>query len=207
MARWEIKIRWRLIGGVLLWGALMTGSACGTILVVIAAAWLAGADLLSRTVVPYAYFPTHYWGTDFVLLAALLLATRFDLLLGAAMLAAAAHLSIVVCKKHPLRWAGVVFISGCLLVFLAAAERGASLRFSVLAAVLLLVSALGTATLVLRAEEHNAQNIRAALSELMEFSGYSADHVQHLWRVSNQQLAKNWQAAGIPENDRERMAQ
>jgi len=205
--RWQIKIRWRLIGGALLLGALMAGSARGTVLVVIAAAWLAGANLLSRTVVPYAYFPTYYWGTDFVLLAALLLGTRFDLVLGAVMLAAAAHLSIVACKRYPLRWAGVISTSGCLLVFLLAAERGASFRFSVLAAVLLLVASLGTAWLVLRAEEHNAQNIRAAVSELMEFTGYSADQVQRLWRVSDQELAKNWQAAGIPENDREQMAQ
>jgi len=206
-ARWEIKIRWRLIPAVLVLGALMAGGSRGLILMATAAAWLTGANLLARLAVPSHYFPAYFWGTDFAPLAALLLATRFDLLLGAALLAAAAHLSIVVCEKNPFRWAAIISISGGLLLFLAASQRGASLKFSLLTAGLLLVSALGTACLVHRAHRHNAQNIRAAIAELIEFTGYSDERIRHLWSVSNQDLAKNWQAAGIPENDRERMAQ
>jgi 2-polyprenyl-3-methyl-5-hydroxy-6-metoxy-1,4-benzoquinol methylase len=206
-ARWEIKIRWRVIGAGLLLGALMAGGARGIIPVIIAAAWLTVTNLLAMAALPSSYFPSYFWGTDFLLLAALLLATGCDLLLGAAMLAAAAHLSIVTCEKHPLQWAGAIFISGALLIFVAAIGRGASLKVSVLASGLLLVSLWGSAWLVDRAQEHNAQNIRAALSELMDFTGYSADRLRHFWLVSNQELAKNWQAAGIAENDPERMAQ
>jgi 2-polyprenyl-3-methyl-5-hydroxy-6-metoxy-1,4-benzoquinol methylase len=204
---WEIKIRWRLIAAVLLLGALMTSNARGMVPVVIAAACLADANLLAKAAVPSSLFPPYFWGTDFTLLAALLLATPLDLLLGAALLAAAAHLSIVVCDKQPFRWACVTFISGALLIFLAGAQRDASLNFSVLATGLLFVSALVTAWLVHRAQAHNAQNIRAAMSELIDFTGYSADRIRHLWSTSNQVLAKNWQAAAIPEKDSERMAQ
>lgn len=206
-ARWEIKIRWRLIGAVLLLGPLMAVGAHGMIPAAAAAAWLAGANLLAGAAVPSRFFPVYFWCTDLALLATLLLAARFDLPLGAAMLAAAAHLLIVACESPPFRWAGIAFLSGVLLIFLAGAERGANLNFSVTAAGLLLVSALGTTLLVHRAQQHNAQNIQAAISELMDFIGYSADRIRHFWRVSNQELAKNWQAAGIPENERERMAQ
>jgi 2-polyprenyl-3-methyl-5-hydroxy-6-metoxy-1,4-benzoquinol methylase len=204
--RWEVKIRWRVIGAVILIGALSTGSARGMV-AVIAAAWLAGANLLAKAAIPPNFFPLYFWGTDFTLLTALLLATRLDLLLGAVMLAAAAHLSIVVCDKHPFRWSGVTFISGALLIFLAGAQRGASLKFSVLAAGKLLISAIATAWLVHRAQAHNALNIRTAMSDLMDFTGYSSDRIRQLWSASNQELARNWRAAGIPENDRERMEQ
>jgi 2-polyprenyl-3-methyl-5-hydroxy-6-metoxy-1,4-benzoquinol methylase len=205
--RWEIKIRWRVIGAVILMGALSTASARGMILITIAAAWLAGANLLARAAAPPGYFPAYFWGTDIALLAALLLATPIDLLLSAALLAAAAHLSVVVCEKQSFRWSAVTFISGTLLIFLAGAQRGASPKFSVLAAGMLLLSALGTAWLVHCAQAQNAHNIQAALSELMDFTGYSDDRVRQHWRASNQELARNWQAAGIPENDRKRMEQ
>jgi 2-polyprenyl-3-methyl-5-hydroxy-6-metoxy-1,4-benzoquinol methylase len=94
-----------------------------------------------------------------------------------------------------------------LLIHFAATQRSAKLNFPALAACLLFISALATAWLVHRAQAHNAHNVSAAMSELMNFTGYSADRVRHLWSTSNQELAKNWQAAGIPDNDRERLAQ
>ena len=206
-ASWEIKIRWRLAAAVLLLGALMAGSALGIVLAAIAAAWLAGANLLAKTAVPAKYLPAYFWCADLVLLAALLLATPLDPLLCAAMLAAAAHLSIVVCDKYPFLWSCLTFISGVLLIVLAATQRSVKLNFSALAACLLFISALATAWLVHRAQAHNAHNLSAAMSELMNFTGYSADRVRHLWSTSNQDLAKNWQAAGIPDNDSQRLAQ
>ena len=45
------------------------------------------------------------------------------------------------------------------------------------------------------------------MAELMEFTGYPAERVTHLWAVSKKELARNWQSAAIPEDDRERLAQ
>ncbi|HKR95417.1 MAG TPA: class I SAM-dependent methyltransferase, partial [Candidatus Angelobacter sp.] len=47
----------------------------------------------------------------------------------------------------------------------------------------------------------------AAIAELMEFTGYSAEQVRHLWATSNQKLAENWQQAKPSEDNPEQMAE
>jgi len=45
------------------------------------------------------------------------------------------------------------------------------------------------------------------MNELVEFTGYTPGRIRELWEISNQQLAKNWELAAIPQEDRERMAE
>jgi 2-polyprenyl-3-methyl-5-hydroxy-6-metoxy-1,4-benzoquinol methylase len=58
-----------------------------------------------------------------------------------------------------------------------------------------------------RAEQQNELNIAAAMHELLDFTGYTPKYIRELWETSNQQLAKNWELAAIPHDDRERMAE
>jgi SAM-dependent methyltransferase len=206
-ARWEVKVRWRLIGAVLMMGLIFGGGARGAIVTFIATAWLVGANLLAKAAVPADYFPAWFWWSDFALLSALLLERHFDLLLGGAMLSAGAHLSIVICERHPIRWAGIVLVSGAAVMLLASQWREASLEFSLTATALVLASAGGTAWLIKRAQQQNRENTNGAMRELMDFTGYPAERVKHLWSVSDLELAKNWQAAGLAEDDREGMAE
>jgi 2-polyprenyl-3-methyl-5-hydroxy-6-metoxy-1,4-benzoquinol methylase len=46
----------------------------------------------------------------------------------------------------------------------------------------------------------------AAVTELEDFTGYTADRIRHLWAVSNQELAQNWQRTAIAADDREKLA-
>lgn len=203
---WEIKIRWRVIAALLLMGLLLAGSIRGVIELLAAVAWLAGANFLAQAAVPSKWFPAYYWATDLILLVVFLLVAQFNLLLGVAMVAAAAHLSIVICKRHTFRWAAVVSSLGGLLILFAASVRGANPRFSAMGLGLLLLSSLGTASLVHRAQGRNNENTATAMRDLMDFTGYSGERIRQLWETSNGELAKNWQAAGIPENDGEQMA-
>ncbi len=205
-SRWEIRVRWRVISAVVVIGMLAGLRQGGGLAVLLAVAWLIGANLLGRSAVPPRYFPIYFWATDFALLAALGLHTRCDLLLVTVLLAAAAHLSLVVCDGFPVAWAGFVGLSGCLLIFLSSARRGATV-FPLRFAELFLASVAVNAWLVRRAQAHNRRNAGTALEELKDFTGYSAGRIQHLWSASDQELAANWRLASFDENDGEQMAE
>ena len=206
-ARWAVRVRWRVIAAVLITGMVAASGMRGRMLVLAAVVWLLGANLLSRKAVPLRHVPLFLWINDFALLALLLLLAGFDLLLGAALLAAAAHLAIVTAEKNLLpRTIAVLVLSG-LIIFLGARQRGADLASASIFGSLLLVAALATVWLVRRAQAQNGRNMSVAMAELAEFTGYSADRIRHLWAVSNQELARNWQLAAIPEDDKERLAQ
>jgi len=72
---------------------------------------------------------------------------------------------------------------------------------------LLLVVVLVTTRLVHRAQSRNAKNVAVALRELMDFTGYTAERVRQMWSHSNQDLARNWKAAGLSENDSAALAE
>ncbi len=55
--------------------------------------------------------------------------------------------------------------------------------------------------LVHRAQRHNAKNVAAALQELVEFTGFAPERIRHLWATSNQELARNWERAGVADTD------
>ncbi len=208
--RWEIKIRWRIIGAVLSFGALsyfQGRDGDGKAWIVVAIVWLLVINLLAQKAQLRRHVCAYFWAGDFILLAVLLLVRQCDLLLGAVLLAAAAHLSIVVCNDRSFQWAAAASISGGLLLLAAGMRLGAEEEFLAAASGLVLVSAFGTTLLVSHAQEQNENNVRAALSELVAFTGYSADRARELWSTSNVELAKNWQAAKLDENDSERMAE
>jgi 2-polyprenyl-3-methyl-5-hydroxy-6-metoxy-1,4-benzoquinol methylase len=205
-ARWAIKIRWRLILAAMILGLLMASSVRGRAVALIAVVLLIGINLLAKSV-PRQHVAFYFWTADFVLLSILLLLTPFDLLLGTALLAAAAHLAIVTQQKPTMTWPVVVIGCSCLLILLAVFARHASLNFGLALAGLPLAAGFGTAWLVHRAEDHNANNIAAAVRELTAFTGHSEERIRQLWAVSNQELAKNWQQAAIPHDDRERLAE
>jgi len=206
-ARWEIKIRWRAIGAVLVLGMLFAANRRGLAWILVAAAWLTATNLLAQKVRPRRFCCAYFWVADFIVLAVFFLLRLGDPLLGVVLLAAATHLSIVICEGRPLKWALIVIVSGWILLLSTGTRSGAGLKFSLAAPGLLLVSALGTGWLASRAQKHNVKNIQAALHELTEFKGYSVDQIWELWSISNQELAKNWQIAGLDENDGERIAE
>jgi 2-polyprenyl-3-methyl-5-hydroxy-6-metoxy-1,4-benzoquinol methylase len=206
-ARWAVRVRWRLIAAALIAGMIAASTERGRLLVLIAVLWLVGANLLAKKAVSMRHVAAFLWLTDFILLTCCLLFTRLDLLLGTALLAAAAHLLIVTTEKYRMAWMADAFVSGGIVIVFGAQQRGLGQASTVLYCGLLLVTILATGWLVHRAQRQNVRNVSAAMTELMEFTGYAADRVRHLWAVSNQELARNWQSAAIAEDDRERLAQ
>src|SRR5579859_3198934 len=203
-SRWAVKIRWRIIAAALIIGGLLASNTRERAWVAIAIVWLLACNLFGRRV-PKRFVPLYFWMGDIALLAALLFAVRLDLLLATLLLAAAAHLAIVVADAPASSWAGTVSGVGLLLVLFAAWRQNVGTAFAAALACLLLVAALATAYLVHRAEKHNAENVKASIHELNTFTGYPTERILHLWAVSNQELAKNWQEAAIAPDDQERL--
>ncbi|HLW97525.1 MAG TPA: class I SAM-dependent methyltransferase [Candidatus Acidoferrales bacterium] len=204
--RWAIKIRWRLIAAGLVMGIISSPSTHGVIITLSAVALLTAANFLAKAAVQRQFLPAYFWATDLALFSTLLLALHINLLVGVALVTGAAHLSIVICEKNVWPWMGIVFICGGSLILWAGLLQAASAGMLLSSLGLLFISAMGTAFLAHRAQRQNEKNIAAAMLELMVFTGYSPGRVRQLWSNSNQELARNWQAANIPENDRERMA-
>jgi 2-polyprenyl-3-methyl-5-hydroxy-6-metoxy-1,4-benzoquinol methylase len=203
-SRWAVKIRWRIIAAVLIISGLLASNARERAWVAMAIVWLLALNLFGRRV-PKRFVPLYFWLGEIALLAASLFVVRIDLLLAALMLAAAAHLAIVVADRPALYWVGLVGGVGVLLVLLAAWWQNVGLLFAVELACLLLVASVETAYLVHRAEDRNAENVKASIRELNAFTGYPAERILHLWAISNQELAKNWQQAAIAPDDQERL--
>jgi predicted TPR repeat methyltransferase len=191
---------------VFVFGALLASTNSGRLFTLFAVAWLAAANWLAGKKTPPRYSPAFLWSTDLVLLfLSLIRADPASAAIVLVLLAAAAHFAIVRREDHHLRWAGITFVSGMLIVAFATAPFGRAALVS--GAALLLVAAAGTLWLVRRAREQNARNIAAAMRELTEFTGYAADRIQHLWATSNQQLATNWVQAKPAEDNPEQMAE
>src|SRR5205814_3817132 len=107
---------WRVIAAVLVLGLIFAHTNQARLITGAAVAWLIAANLLAKKAVSRRYFAVWFWLTDLALIAVLLLAAHFDLALGIILLAAAAHLSIVISDKNSFPWAGMVFGSALLLV-------------------------------------------------------------------------------------------
>ena len=203
-SRWTVKIRWRIMAAALIIGGLLASNARERAWGGIAIVWLVALNLFGRRV-PKRSVPLYFCVGDIALLAALLFVVRMDLLLATLLLAAAAHLAIVVADRPAVYWVGSVSGVSVLLTFLAAWRQNASMVFAVALAGLLLVASLATAYLVHRAEKRNAENVKASIHELNAFTSYPAERILRLWAISNQELAKNWQQAQLAENDQERL--
>lgn len=205
--RWAVRVRWRIIVAVLVVGLISASGLRSRLEVALAVIWLLAANLLAKSAIPRRVTTLWFAATDFALLSVLLLWGGVELMAAAILLAAAAHLTIVMAEKRPFWWAAVLTLLGLALVAAGSKQQGTFPSTIAAPASLIVVSALATAWLVSRAQSQNAANIAAAMRELKEFTGYSEDRIRELWATSNQQLAKNWQAAAIPQDDRERLAQ
>ncbi len=204
-ARWQIKIRWRILVLGLLFGLLFTArNGKRAIIVVAAIAWLAFANYVAKSLVPTAYSSMYFWLTDCALLAALFFGVD-DVGVLLVFIMVAAHLAIVVFEKHVIGWAGVVAISGLLLIFVADRSEGIEWVTVPVYSILFLIPTVSTAVLVGLAQRQNRKNVAAAVDELREFTGYSEEKIRELWTTSNEQLAKNWKDANLDESDREKM--
>ena len=204
--RWAVKIRWRVVAIVLLAGLFFISGSTQVIALLAAAGVLSATNFVAQACVPSHLAAAYFWSIDLVLLAALLLGTNFDLLCGAALLAGAAHFSRVLWEERELPWANMIAASGASLIVLCNLRRGGNPASLWLALGLLLISMAGTDLLVRRAQQWNGRNINDATRELRDFLGYSDDQIRHLWAVSNSELAKNWKAATLAQDDAEKMA-
>ncbi|HEX7286748.1 MAG TPA: methyltransferase domain-containing protein [Candidatus Angelobacter sp.] len=204
--RWAVRIRWRIIGAALLIGLIAASSLSGRVAVAAAAVWLLAANLLARRVVPAHFAALWFATTDLLLLFGLLLWGDLDLTLAGILLAAAVHVAVLM-SEEPLFWALALILCCWLLLVLHFMQQYGPLPAYVFPASLIMITALATGWLVARTQDQNEANIAAAMQELQEFTGYSEDRIRELWATSNQQLARNWQAAALAEDDRERLAQ
>jgi 2-polyprenyl-3-methyl-5-hydroxy-6-metoxy-1,4-benzoquinol methylase len=204
-ARWQIKIRWRLIAAALVVGLLSVSSLRGALIVLAAVALFAAANWLAKFAARPMNSATYFWRTDFALLGALSLTTQLDLLVVTALAAAAAHLQIVANEKQVLRRSIISTLTGCLLVVLAGKEQQKNWEDALTCAGLILVTSAATAILVARAQKQNNKNVEVAIRELQDFTGYSAEKIRQIWAESNEKLALNWVAAHLDESDREKM--
>gem|GEM_PF-246721 len=205
-AKWEIKIRWRVIGAALVLGLALASGMPARLAVLGATVWFTVANVGARFLPPQK-LAAYFWGSDLIAIVVLLAAAHCDLLLATVLLAAASHLSILLRDRNPFRWAVLLLVGDLLLLLFFARQRGSGLDFDLMAAAMLAVAAVGTAWLVHRAQVQNAGNIDRAIQELIEFTGYSKDRIWHLWAVSNQELARQWMAAALEESDRDRVKQ
>lgn len=203
-SRWAVKVRWRIIAAALVLSALLASNAQERAWAAAAIVWLVVLNLFGRKT-PRRFVPVYFWLGETALLAALLLIVRLDLLLATLLLAGVAHLAITVADRAAPSWVGVVSGVGLLLVLLAAWRQHVDTTYAVASAALLLVASLATAYLVYRADARNAENVKASIRELNAFTGYPAERILHLWAVSNQELAKNWQQAAIAPDDQDRL--
>ena len=184
-SRWAVKIRWRIIAAVLVLSALLASNTHAKVTAAAGILWLVALNLLGRKA-PRGFVPLYFWLGETALLAALLI-VRLDLLLATLLLAATAHLAITVSESAALYWAGAVSSVGLLLILFAAWRQHLDTTFAAALACVLLVASLATAYLVRRAEERNAENVKASIHELNAFTGYPAERILHLWAVSNQE--------------------
>jgi len=204
--RWEINLRWRIIAAIVLLGLLLASSNGGRLFAVLGGALLAGLNWVALKKISPRKLGVFFWSTDLVLLfLSLVRADAGSAAILLLVLAAAAHMAIVRREDRHLRWAGITLLSGIVVVSFATGPLGRNAFLS--GSLLLLVATAGTACLVRRAREQNAKNIAAAMAELIEFTGYSAERIQELWASSNQQLAANWQTAKPAEDNPEQMAE
>lgn len=204
--RWQVKIRWRIVAAVLVLGLVFSSTNQGRILVVAAAAWPAICDYCVKKFAPLSHYSTWFWATDLILLASLFLTGELSLTLGSLMLAAAAHLAIITGTPGLAPARRVCLLSVVVIVFSWRMHHD-NFKLMLLCAALVVISSLLTFWLADRGRTQTQQNVAAAMAELLEFTGYTPEHIRELWETSNQQLAKNWEQAAIPHDDRERMAE
>lgn len=206
-ARWQVKIRWRLIACVLVLGLCFSSNRWDVLKCLEAAAWLTAANLVGRRWIGRTYFPLWFWFADSALISLLVLEHGFNPLVTVGLLAISAHLVLVINDERPLIWAAAATVCSWLFVLAASWSSGSNWQFQTAAAVLLFSTGLGTAWLVKRADRQNTRNIWKAMGELVGFTDYSVEEVWRRWRESDKELAQNWLQAAPDESDRAALAE
>lgn len=204
--RWQVKIRWRIVAAVLVLGLVLSSTNEGCVLVVAAAAWLAICNYCIKKFARLSHYSSLFWAADLVLLGGLFLSGELSLTLGSLFVAVAAHLAIVTGTPRLVSARRVCLLSVVVIVFSWRMHRE-SFKLMLLCAALVVISSFLTFWLADQGRKQNEQNIAAAMAELLEFTGYTPERIRELWETSNQQLARNWESAAIPHDDRERMAE
>jgi 2-polyprenyl-3-methyl-5-hydroxy-6-metoxy-1,4-benzoquinol methylase len=209
-ARWQIKIRWRLIAGGFVIGLLCRHDGRGAVTVVVACLCFAVVNFFAKAAVPPRYSSSYFWFTDCLLVGGLALIPQLHVMVVVALILVTAHLAIVTREENILVWTSVVTVSGsglflALLLRFSGDLEGPPWGDFAICVGLILVFTTATALLVSRSRRQNLRNIDEALSELKIFAGYSDNEIRELWATSNEQLAKNWKDAHLDESDREKM--
>ena len=210
-ARWQYRIRWRVLGAALIIGMIAGSGLRERITVLVAIVPLLLVNTLAKYLPP-RYTHVYYWITDLAVITALMFTGNLPILMAVALLCAAAHLSIVTCRQNCFIWAGIVFLSATAVLGYSTWRPELKLGFETLwgfATVFSLIgcAAFATAWMAYRAQRHNQRNVATAIRELTDFTGYSEEKIRHLWQTSNQQLAQNWERDKPSEKDPARMAE
>lgn len=211
--RWAARVRWPIIAAVFLL-SLPFISTRSFVPLLLSVGWLTLANLLIG-LFPVRFSALYALCADFLLLNILVLYGHLNLLVASALFAAAAHLCIVIAEKRAFAIAfaascigfGVLF-EGAIVI---AIQSPGSTHLPAFSGILALgapviVSAFGAAFLVQRASRRNRQNVAPVMAGLVEFTGYTPTHIEHLMAISDAELAAKWKAAGIAPDDATRMA-
>ncbi len=204
--RWQVKIRWRIAGAVAILSLVAASTARDRITGLAAALVIAVTNIAAKKV----QFGIR-WIIDILTVAGAVQIARSDALITAILLAAAGHLFVAAVDDHVFANAALSFISSGVITLAEWNKTG--IESSPFLLLLLLVFALpatvalGTAILVARAHDWHTKDRNTALAELTEYTHRSAEDVVRLWQTSNQQLAANWEAASLNEDDHEALKQ
>jgi 2-polyprenyl-3-methyl-5-hydroxy-6-metoxy-1,4-benzoquinol methylase len=146
------------------------------------------------------------WFGDWFLIVLLTISYNIPPLLFGVLLCAAAHLFVLSSPSRPV-W---ILVNGVTLftylVLLSLSQVPATTWFYVPAVLFISVMPLATFLLSEKAGAMNATNVSLASAELIRLTGFGEDTVRFKWATSNQQLARNWEAAKLDEADAEKMA-
>jgi 2-polyprenyl-3-methyl-5-hydroxy-6-metoxy-1,4-benzoquinol methylase len=192
--RWQVRIRWRIAAVVLILSAAFAETRAGAITGAAAAAILIAVNLFGKRFSNRPWMAEVYFATDFILFwgcyAHIPWNTPWAFLVPAAIF----HVWAVMGGRHC--W----YATLTMFVLLPVLLLEPMLWFMGL---FVLASVLATSVLVGMAQRRHRLNRGVALNELTAYTGRSADDVVRMWQTSNQQLAANWEAAKLDENDRE----
>ena len=162
-SRWQIMIRWRILGIVLIVGlALCLSMKQGhrlkeLIVLLVAVCWLISANLAARKRPGRSGLATFFWITDWAVLTALLFMLNYDALVIAGLLAVAAHFSMLGRDRQIFPWAMAVIISAWVPLIVASWLRGLGPGFFIVSAAIVCVPLISTAWLENRAQEQNVR--------------------------------------------------
>ncbi len=208
--RWAIMVRWRIFAVVLAIGFALCFSArqdqrrWDAAILVFAVACLIGANSVARKQQTWSGVATYLWAVDWaVLLVSSFLAHNHPLVT-AGLFALAAHLAVLVRDQQIPGWA--IQVTAIAWLSLAAVFHPLGSDF-IVGAALVLASAATTAWLTDRAQAHNFRNMTIALDELIAFTGYPVEQIKRMWLESDKELARNWVAANLDENDSQALAE